>query len=62
VYPECAGAKNMPAMPKLHLKYIMHQRSIRHGSYNLNPPLQVRLEKRIKQANKAFLEIIPEEP
>jgi hypothetical protein len=40
----------------------MHQWSIRHGSYNLNPPLQVRLEKRIKQANKAFLEKIPEEP
>jgi hypothetical protein len=53
--------QNMSAMPILHLNDVIHQSSIRYGSYALDPHLQVSLEKRIKQAKKAFFKKIPEE-
>jgi hypothetical protein len=32
--------ENMPAIAKLHLNYVMHQNSIRYGSYTLDPTFE----------------------
>jgi hypothetical protein len=51
----------MPALPKLHLYYVLHEKSIKYGSYTLSPHLQVRLEKVCKTVKQGLFEKIPKE-
>jgi hypothetical protein len=56
--PRAHRLKKGPAMPKLHLNYVMHQSSIRYSTYTFGPPPS---SKAVKQENKAFFEKMPEE-